>query len=251
MKNLDAVTFDLWQTLIIDNRDLGLKRAQHRINGVLEVIKNSGEQFSEEHVWESYRRCSSICESIRAQGKDVSFADQVGIFVEQIDSGLQGRLTIDAMNEMRATYANSFFYSPPVLHRDAPGVLRNLKEKGYALGLISNTGMTPGIVFRIYMGQLGIMRFFDKLIFSDEVLISKPSKEVFLLMVEALKTAPNRTVHVGDNITNDVHGAKLAGLKTIWIPDANQHGEVRNSDPDVIVRNLSDVSNAVETLELQ
>ena len=33
MTAITAVTFDLWQTLILDNRELGLQRAQARLDG--------------------------------------------------------------------------------------------------------------------------------------------------------------------------------------------------------------------------
>ena len=38
MSKITAVTFDLWQTLLLDNRELGRARAQVRLEGTQEAL---------------------------------------------------------------------------------------------------------------------------------------------------------------------------------------------------------------------
>ena len=57
---------------------------------------------------------------------------------------------------------------------------------GLKIGLISNTGMTPGTTFRAHLENIGLLGFFDVLTFSDEVKLSKPSEEIFRLTLRAL-----------------------------------------------------------------
>ena len=42
MPVISGVTFDLWQTLIMDNRELGRARMQVRLDGALEALGNAG-----------------------------------------------------------------------------------------------------------------------------------------------------------------------------------------------------------------
>ena len=253
MKALAAVTFDLWQTLILEDRELGLKRAQLRIDGAYEALSDAGREFSPEHLWEAYRNCALTCNATRAQGNDISFAEQVDIFIERIGPGLYRELSDETVQRIGTAYDRAFCSYPPPLHPQAAATLSRLKEMGYSLGLISNTGMTPGATFRRYMEQLGVLGYFNALVFSDEVRLAKPSQKIFRLALETLEASTSRTVHVGDDRTNDVEGAKMAGLKAIWISNAGgsevdtaaaQSGLI----PDVTVSGLGEVVDAVEAL---
>ena len=119
MAVLTAVTFDLWQTLLIDNRELGLRRSEARLNGIRGVLAGCGEEFDAERVSDAYWDCSRQCMAIRERLLDISFDEQVGIFVENISPGLGGRLSADTLTEIARVYADSFLdYAPPA-HVDA------------------------------------------------------------------------------------------------------------------------------------
>ncbi len=247
-EGLAAVTFDLWQTLLLEDRELGRARATLRILGAQQALAQVGLEFTEEHIREAYRSCYNTCHDIHAQGMDVEFIEQVRIFIKGIEEGLVKRLPSSTVKEISTAYADSFFVHPPPPHPDAALVLKAIKEEGYRVGLISNTGMTPGVTFRAYMDQVGILSFFDVLTFSDEVRLAKPAKELFLRTTTALGVPPERTIHVGDHLVNDVKGAKMAGMKVIWIEGFDQ-GEVDGSlPPDVTVSSLSQVVAALHQL---
>jgi putative hydrolase of the HAD superfamily len=53
------------------------------------------------------------------------------------------------------------------------------------------------------------------MLFSDEIGIRKPNKQIFQTAAEKSKTQPCSIVHVGDNLKCDVWGAKNAGFKAI------------------------------------
>ena len=245
---IEAVTFDLWQTLLIDNRELGRDRMKVRLDGALDVLRDAGEHFSEEDVREAYRQCYRTCHDIRAQERDVSFMEQIEIFIQHIDSALKDRLTDNAVERIAAIYADSLFHYPPPPHPDANRVLGSVKEMGYRIGLISNTGMTPGTTFRAYMARLGLLGCFDVLIFSDEVLLAKPNKEVFTQTTRLLGSSPERTIHVGDHLLNDILGAKQVGMKTIWIETHDERRAEVDVQPDVTVPSLGQVDGAIRRL---
>ena len=250
MAEITAVTFDLWQTLLLDNRELGRARAQVRLEGTQEALGRASVVYDLEHNREAYRACYRECRRIRDQNLDVSFRDQVEMFINNIDVGMVDRLDEETIQEIIRVYADSFFVHPPVPHSDALSVLGDVKAMGLRIGLISNTGMTPGTTFRRYLDQQGMLKYFDTLTFSDEVKLAKPSDEIFLLTLRSLGADPPETVHVGDHVQNDVVGAKRCGLKTVWITGFYENENPSDPDtmPDVTVDGLAEVVPAIAGL---
>ena len=253
MAEITAVTFDLWQTLLLDNRELGLARARVRLEGTHMALARFGEEYEFEHLREAYQACYRRCSQIREGGLDVSFQEQVGIFVNYISSGLAQRLDQDTLEDIGRIYADSFMLHPPAPHADALSVLRDLKDMGLSLGLISNTGMTPGRTFRTFLEQEGLLGYFDALTFSDEVRLAKPSNEIFLMTLRTIGAAPDQTVHVGDHVINDVVGAKRSGMKTVWIMGFYEREDPLDpeSEPDAAVAELSSVVAAIADLSVR
>jgi putative hydrolase of the HAD superfamily len=251
------VTFDLWQTLLLDNRQLGLTRAEARLEGTRRVLKSAGRVYDLEQIREAYWACFRQCREIRERHLDVSFQEQVEIFVGNIDPGLGSGLvecldreSRELMNKITRVYADSFLEYPPPAHVDAVSALQGVKEMGLRIGLISNTGMTPGTTFRIYLRDTGMLSYFDALTFSDEVKLSKPGNEIFLITLRSLGASPAETVHVGDHIQNDVVGAKQCGLKTVWITGFSERADPGDprTEPDESVNDLGEVVSAIARL---
>ena len=250
MPELTAVTFDLWQTLLIDNRELGITRSEARLDGVQQALAGCGEIFAPQRISDAYWDCYRKCVEIREGLLDVAFEEQIGIFVEAIDAGLSQRLGPEAMAEISRVYADSFLDYPPPCHSDAAHVLRSVRDMGLRIGLISNTGMTPGTTFRTYLANNGLLEFFDTLTFSDEVKMSKPAKEIFLMTLRSLDATPGQTVHVGDSILNDVAGARECGLKTVWITGFSEREDPSDpaTEPDETVDGLASVVQAIRRI---
>ena len=245
---IKAVTFDLWQTLLLEDRELGRARAGVRIVGAQQALAQVGLDFGEDHIREAYRRCYRTCRDIRTQGIDVEFSEQVRIFIDEIQDSLAHKLPSATVEQITSAYADSFFVHPPPPHPDASSVLRAVKERGYPIGLISNTGMTPGTTFRTYLEEVGILEFFDVLTFSDEVKLAKPAKAIYQCTTDALGISPEQAIHVGDHLKNDVQGAKQAGLKVIWIEGFDDGQVDSNQPPDAIVASLGQVVPALDRL---
>jgi len=217
LPNITAVTFDLWQTLLLDNRELGRARAQVRLEGAQKALHKFGEVYDLEHIREAYRSCYRHCHAVRDQNLDMTFREQVEVFIANINPGLVDRLPEELVLEILTAYSDSFFEHPPLPHVHAFSVLAQAKSAGLRIGLISNTGMTPGVAFRKFLDQHNLLDFFDTLTFSDEVKLSKPGREIFLMTLRDLGVEPSESVHVGDHVKNDVVGANQVGMRTVWI----------------------------------
>ncbi len=250
MSQITAVTFDLWQTLLLDNRELGRERAQLRLEGAQDALKKAGENYSIEHLREAYRACYRHCHEVLENNLDVSFQEQVDIYINFISPGLTDRLPQEIIQEITLAYSDAFFVYPPVPHADSAAVLDGIRDMGLKIGLISNTGMTPGTAFRKFLEQHKLLHYFHTLTFSDEVKLAKPSDQIFRLTVDSLHSTPEQTVHVGDHVINDVQGAKQAGMRTVWIEGFYQREDPTDpkTEPDIAVPDLGEVVPAVDKL---
>ena len=244
MRTLDAVTFDLWQTLIIDDRERGRARTQRRLDEAQIALSQEGLDYSIEHLREAYRGCFRACRAIHKDERDVSFDEQVRMFIDLVDDGLSSRLARETVERITHWYAEAFFDYPPRVDPAAREALEETARRGYRLGMISNTGMTPGTVFRRFLAQHDLLDFFDVLTFSDEALLCKPSPEMFHVTLEALGTSPERAVHLGDHIANDIAGGNRAGMWTALLGDAD--GQERIAEPHVQVSTLAEWPSALD-----
>ena len=250
MTQISAVTFDLWQTLILDTRENGIARSNLRLSGTSETLRSANLDYDLTAIQQAYEKCSDYCRQIRNNHKDINFDKQVEVFIRFIDPALQEKLSRQAIKQIGKTYCDAFFSYPPFPHPNAVEVLLSIKNMGLKLGMISNTSMTPGYAFRQFLDEHSILEYFDILTFSDEVLVSKPSNKIFQRTLDELNVSPAQTVHVGDHPITDVTGANLAGLGSIWIEGFYKIDElgVPNIKADINVQDLKEVPNAITEL---
>lgn len=100
---------------------------------------------------------------------------------------------------------------------DAAPALRELKERGFVLGLVSNATDLARRVLK----NLDMERYFDFVVLSAEVGVRKPRREIFDIALRNARAAPRRTLFVGDKLAVDVKGALGAGMNAILIDRMN------------------------------
>lgn len=110
------------------------------------------------------------------------------------------------------------------LYPDAADVLSALASRA-SLGLITN-GLSD--VQRSRLSRLGIADYFDAIVVSSEVGVTKPRPEIFDVAFEQLGHPDKATtVMVGDSLTSDVAGGAGYGIATCWY---NPHGKALAPD---------------------
>ena len=97
----------------------------------------------------------------------------------------------------------------------AEQILRTLREKGVPLALASST--ESGVVRR-ELEEAGLLRYFDAVIGGDQVHVSKPNPEIFLLAAKALDTPPEDCFVIEDSF-NGIRAARAAGMHPVMVPD--------------------------------
>lgn len=126
------------------------------------------------------------------------------------------------------------------------GVKELLEElhKEFKLGIIAN--QKSGLNKRMY--NFGILNFFDVIICSAEVGVSKPNKEIFYLGLKKANCKPKEAIMVGDRIDNDLIPAKEIGMKTIWVKQGyGGMAKVENLTEivDIEINNICDLSKII------
>lgn len=112
-------------------------------------------------------------------------------------------------------YINNFqHHCTPFPHMEY--VLQELKNSGLLLGMITN-GFTEFQLLNIR--ALGIEKYMDTILVSEQEGIKKPEAEIFLRALERLGVSPEESVYIGDHPENDVIGARNVGMHAIWKKD--------------------------------
>jgi len=112
------------------------------------------------------------------------------------------------------------FYRALLEHRSLiPGskeMLKELEEKGYLIGLISDVawGLPSSYPLRD-MEHYELVGYFDDMVFSTDVGLRKPNRKIFEIAMEHLGVVPEESVYVGNNLQADIAGALGAGMKAI------------------------------------
>ncbi len=214
---LKAVTFDLWQTLILDTPEGLLRVRADRVRGIHDILAREGFVVAVRAVEEAYDTVGDRLEEVWATHRDMGSRGQVRLLLDCLH--LDGAVPPDGrvMNDLDQVYCLPILSALPVPNAGAPDVLRVLASHGLALGLVCNTGRTPGKMLRLVLERLGLAFYFSVFSFSDEVGLRKPHPEIFHRTLKALGVMPAEAAHVGDTLTSDVEGARGVGMRAIHL----------------------------------
>jgi putative hydrolase of the HAD superfamily len=97
---------------------------------------------------------------------------------------------------------------------------------------------------------LGLEQYFGHVFISEEVGYSKPSRELFKLLLKETKHGPQECVFVGDSLENDIVPALDAGMKAVWINHYGKTSGIRDANL-VEVSNVGDAVKELEKFELR
>jgi len=115
-------------------------------------------------------------------------------------------------------------------YEDSKNVLEMLKNQSIKLGIISNWDITAREVLRAN----GLYEYFDEIIISSEVNISKPTKKIFDMAITKANVLPKECLYVGDNYYDDTIGSTAVGMNSVIINPYKFHGIEELNEVDVI-----------------
>ena len=128
-------------------------------------------------------------------------------------------------------------------HEGTPETLRELKKRGYKLGIIANTITETEIPD--WMCEAHVADCFKTVILSSKVRLRKPDPAIYLLGARCIGSAPETCAYVGDNPVRDVEGALDAGCGCMVLFEdagtADREGKAPTKQPDCRIRSIPEL----------
>lgn len=124
----------------------------------------------------------------------------------------------------------------PIEHAN---VLKELKNRGKKLGLISNADVTEVAAW----DESPVAHLFDSTVFSCRVGYVKPEREIYEACLSELAVLASDCVYVGDGGSDELKGARSLGMTTVMITGEVEHIwpdklETRKKDADFVIKKL-------------
>jgi putative hydrolase of the HAD superfamily len=126
---------------------------------------------------------------------------------------------------------------------DAIPLLKALRERGIALGLLSNTHW-PRRWHDHWLERDGILDLLDARVYTSELEHVKPWPEAFRAVLDQVGVAPEHGVMVGDRLLDDISGAQALGMRGIWLRNDIVPGH--DVTPSATVNSLSEVLEVID-----
>lgn len=98
--------------------------------------------------------------------------------------------------------------------------------------------------------RIGIRDLFDGVVSAAMAGAAKPARPIFDMAVVAGGASAEQTLHVGDHPLYDVHGARDAGLRAVWV---NRNGDQWPDEyhlPDAEVQHVGELSDLLREAQL-
>jgi len=198
---IQAVTFDFWGTLYHNTEAapirLALLQEKLGLDGDLQPAYDYAHHLAHEY-W-------------RAEQRSLPAARRLDAMLDYLRVSVPPPLKA----ELVKGFEEALLEMPPAPVRSVRRLLEALRERGLRIGLISDTGITPGRILRAVMARHGLLSFFQYCTFSDEVGWAKPHPVPFRRTLTALEVEAPFAMHIGDLPETDIVGAKAVGMRAV------------------------------------
>lgn len=152
--------------------------------------------------------------------------------------GLKGDLE-SLVSEYREMFYKKFFERKDVFFDGAVGLIKGLEKKGFKLA-VATGGHAKEKCSQI-IESMGLGKYFDVVVSSDDVRVGKPAPDVYLETVRQLGVQPLNCLVLEDSV-NGILAAKDAGMRVYGV---NSNKEIRkqlkNAGADRVYCSLSEV----------
>ena len=223
---LKVISFDFWNTLVQD------KHSNKRIPLIQERLASWGHKHTQEEIAGFFTPLAE--KLITADRGNGAVHRSVLRIIEELLDTLEVSLDASKTQQLLIDVKDIMLLDPPELHADAKEVVEEL-AKQYRIGLISDTGITPGRTLRKVLETHDILKYIEFCSFSDETGYCKPHPKAFSPLLAFFHVLPEEVVHIGDLLHTDIKGGKSLGIHTIHLnhPTPSAHTYVK-TNPETI-----------------
>jgi putative hydrolase of the HAD superfamily len=132
-------------------------------------------------------------------------------------------------------YVGTEFFT---LYPDVPDALERLRAAGYRLGIVSNWEAR----LLDLCASHGIADYFDFAVVSELEGYVKPHPHMYRRALELAGHTPDRVVHVGDSLRDDIQGASALGIHAILLDRTGNGG----TDYQPRIESLADLAGMLD-----
>jgi putative hydrolase of the HAD superfamily len=130
---------------------------------------------------------------------------------------------------------------------DARSTLQTLRERGYRLGLLSNTWWAADW-HNADLAAHGLDDLLDEAVYTSDLPHSKPHPWVFHEVAQRLGVDPSSCVMIGDRLVDDVSGALRAGMRAVWKANDRPWPKPTDIVPTATISTLSELPGLLRRL---
>lgn len=231
---LRAVTFDFWNTLVVDAR--GHEREAMRARLLHDALQALGAEASAPAIDEALRTSFDFFDRVWITEHRTPLCAEL---VDSMFASLGVRPPAEMLERVVTAFEDLVLELPP---EPMPGALYTLPllAERYRLAVVCDTGYSPGRVLREVLQRYDLLRYFQYLYFSNEHGMSKPDVRVFRHTLDELGVRAGEAAHVGDIQRTDIAGAQAAGMSAVHFIGANNR-DAAHSTADLLVRHFDDL----------
>ncbi|MEJ2704673.1 MAG: HAD family hydrolase [Sedimentisphaerales bacterium] len=244
-----AITFDLWDTVFIDDSDEPKRAAQGLPPKPVER-RNLVHQFLERHAPISRGQVEVAYDTVDAAFRQVWYGQNVTWTVRErlsvLLEGLKRDLPAVELDELIRLHEEMELAVRPDLASDIAEALGELEGK-YRIGVVSDAIFSPGRALRRLLGDYGILKFFSAFVFSDEIGCAKPNPASFEAVAKALEVELCEIVHIGDRELKDIEGPHAVGAHAVLCTVVKDRGSDK-TQADAVCNDFADLPAILEEL---
>ena len=216
-----AITFDFWNTLYWDQGHGFAQVNRARLAALRRVLESTGVAAAEGDLERAYRTGFEAYVEAWRGGRHYGAREQV----LHVLAAFQAETDAEAVETLVAEVEQAGLRADLALLPGAAEMLPSLAAAGVGLGVISDTGLTPGRILTTFMQRDGVLDHFGALTFSDQTGYTKPHPQMFLQTLARLGVPPREAAHVGDMPRTDVAGAQALGMVSVRMAAVEDHPE--------------------------
>lgn len=244
-----AVTFDLWDTVFMDDSDeprrrrAGLPPKRQARRALVHECLQRAAPIARESVEIAYAAADAAFDKV---WHELCVTWTVRQRLEVVLAGVGRELDEPEMAELVRRHEEMELQNPPDL---APGIGAALEQLGkrYRLGVVSDAIFSPGQALRRLLEKYDLLRHFKAFAFSDEVGRSKPDPAMFETVACELDVKPEEIVHVGDRESNDVDGPHRVGARAVLTTVVKDRGSA-SSRAELICADYAKLPGLIDSL---
>ncbi|MBW1813818.1 MAG: HAD family hydrolase [Deltaproteobacteria bacterium] len=246
---IKAITFDLWDTVIIDDSDepkrktMGIpSKPVERRDHVYNALKKK-KPIPRMKVDTAYNAVDTAFRHVWYNNHVTwSVKERLQILLDGLDRKLSSK---DLLKLVHHHEEMELEIKPDL----APGIsdVLGLLHRKYRLGVISDTIFSPGHTLRSLLEHYKIKKYFDTFTFSDEIGRAKPDPAVFKAAANSLSVKIHEIVHIGDREEKDIDGPHAVGAKAILTTVVKDRGS-SNTKADAVCTDYTDLPNIIDQL---